>query len=385
MLVWGADGHGVCVYRTLHPPWAVLESCAPQKSGTREIIVELAERLQNSGLNNWVANVVVRAFDSREACTGTSNPSYKWSSVTADEMEGIFIVLNPCLCGLLDQSIATLNMHGQKLVPKAPMVANPMSSVLQAAGRLVSWYLEVSYSGSTYAEICQAQTEGVAVMELLQHTFPVRNVSVTACLAHGRANLPPADVNTMVKSVWSFPKSHAMAAHIHSGKFFYGDIRNVCAQIVEMLHLSCKDAASKSNNKAGWQLQVLKRHKAENDLLIAKWEMPETKVHFDWGQSIGQEATGTGARAESRSDAGSVRASFAGGVLGPGLRYPVLRAMTEHHKCSRDLTAPAIMSGTRSKLYVITNHLSTPHSELVNKCPHLKYLPMQMAKYICRR
>jgi len=55
----------------------------------------------------------MRAWESREAETrsGSDRVKYNFKLITADETEFMFLMLCPCLDGLVDAGVAALNAH----------------------------------------------------------------------------------------------------------------------------------------------------------------------------------------------------------------------------------------------------------------------------------
>ena len=69
------------------------------------------DRLTKSGLRQFVAGALMRAWESREAEThsGSDRGKYNFKLITADETEFMFPMLCPCLHGLVDAAVVALN------------------------------------------------------------------------------------------------------------------------------------------------------------------------------------------------------------------------------------------------------------------------------------
>jgi len=68
--------------------------------------------------------------------------------------------------------------------PCPDAVKDPMPAMIVACGRLLTWYSNVQRPSMTYKMILANQQEGVAVLQCLQDTFPVRNTSLKQWMAH---------------------------------------------------------------------------------------------------------------------------------------------------------------------------------------------------------
>jgi hypothetical protein len=71
--------------------------------------------------------------------------------------------------------------------------------------------------------IMENRQEGVAVLQCLQDTFPIRNTSLKQWVAHvlkgelvasGSEGSEEEDSAKPTKRPWVFPKAHGMAAHV---------------------------------------------------------------------------------------------------------------------------------------------------------------------------
>ena len=100
------------------------------------------ETLDTEWLRQWVAGVVVRAWESREveAQSGYDKGKYIFKSITADETEFLFLMLCPCLDGLVDSAVYALNIARKQVSPLPEPVKDPMPACLLACGRLLTWY-----------------------------------------------------------------------------------------------------------------------------------------------------------------------------------------------------------------------------------------------------
>ena len=119
-----------------------------------------------------------------------------------------------------------------------------------ACGRLLTWYSNVQRPSMTYSMIMENRQEGVAVLQCLQDTFPIRNTSLKHWVAHvlkresvasGSEGSEEEDSAKPTKRTWGFPKAHGMAAHVWATTLLYGDMANVSAQIIENMHVPVKD------------------------------------------------------------------------------------------------------------------------------------------------
>jgi len=77
------------VRSTLHLAWAVLAKVHAGVACMRGVFQALVDRLTKSGLRQFVAGVLKRAWESREAETrdGSGRDKYNFKSITADESE----------------------------------------------------------------------------------------------------------------------------------------------------------------------------------------------------------------------------------------------------------------------------------------------------------
>ena len=136
----------------------------------------------------------------------------------------------------------------------------------------------------TYKMILANRQEGVAVLQCLQDTFPVRNTSLKQWVAHvlqqdsldsENESSGSEDISQPTRRQWSFPMSHGMAAHVWSTLLMYGDMQNVSAQIIENMHLKVKDA----NGQDGWELQAMVRNVRESALALKHGPPPFHNSH----------------------------------------------------------------------------------------------------------
>ena len=170
---------------TLHPAWAVLAKVHAGVACVRGVIQTLVDRLTKSGLRQFVAGALMRAWESREAETrgGSDRGKYNFKSITADETEFMFLMLCPCLDGLVDAGVAALNAHRGSITPRPAPVEDPMPDCIHACGLLLSWYSNSMTPNMTRQQIFACKKEGGQAMLALQQTFPVRNMSVAKCTA----------------------------------------------------------------------------------------------------------------------------------------------------------------------------------------------------------
>lgn len=277
-----------------------------------------------------------------------------------------------------------------------------MPSLILACGRILSWYSNVQTPGMTLTQITACRSEGAAVLQLLKDTFPVRNICLKQWLLDvehggGSASEGEDEDHGPKKGVWTFPKAHGMGAHVHSTPLVCGNMQNVSAQIIENMHLKVKDAAKRSNQKHGWELQLMVRYLRESDVSLKTWSPPTPTLvtqrasDEDLEEARAQESSAditapslvAGAAVPKSWNRSNVRASFRSGAMGTALRYPVWKCIVSHWLCTRTLVGQSTREGERSLLMVMTNTLKAPDSELCRMCPDMVHLPMFLAKYVC--
>ena len=120
--------------------------------------------LTKSGLRQFVAGALMRAWESREAATrgGSDRGKYNFKSITADETEFMFLMLCPCLDGLVDAG-AALNAHRGRITPRPAPVEDPMPDCIHACGLLLSWYSNSMTAMLTIVNSVKTLTKSVAV------------------------------------------------------------------------------------------------------------------------------------------------------------------------------------------------------------------------------
>ena len=98
------------------------------------------DRWTKSGLRQFVAGALMREWESREAETrgGSDRGKYNFKLITADETEFMFLMLCPCLDGLVDAAVAALNAHRGQITPRPAPVEDPMPDCIHACGLLLS-------------------------------------------------------------------------------------------------------------------------------------------------------------------------------------------------------------------------------------------------------
>jgi len=141
-------------------------------------------RLTKSGLRQFVAAALMRAWKSREAETrgGSDRGKYNFKSITADETEFMFLVLCPC-DGLVDAAVAALNAHQGQITPRPAPVEDPIPDCIHACGLLLTWYLNSMTPDMMWQQIFACKKEGGQAMLALQQIFAVRNMLVAKCVA----------------------------------------------------------------------------------------------------------------------------------------------------------------------------------------------------------
>jgi len=151
----------------------------------RDVFQALVDPLTKSGLRQFVAGALMKAWESKEAETrgGSDRGKYNFNSIAADEAEFMFFMLCPCLDGLVDASVAALNAHRGPITPRPAPVEHPMPDCIHACGLLLSWYSNFMTPDMTRQQIFACKQEGGRAMLALQHTFPVRNMSPAKCVA----------------------------------------------------------------------------------------------------------------------------------------------------------------------------------------------------------
>lgn len=385
---------------------AVKKICAG--AGIRSVFVTLSAHLAAAGVRTWAAFAVIRAWDGRQyqSIRDTGSPAYKFGSITADEMEGLFMTLCCVLPGLVDREVRILNAARMQQFPTPAVVEDPMPAMIVACGRLLSWYCNVQRPSMTYAMVLANREEGVAVLQCLQDTFPIRNTSLKKWVAHvlRQHSLDSEDEGSSsdeaaqaLKGPWSFSKSHGMAAHVWSTPLMYGDMQNVSAQIVENMHVPLKHAAILSNGQDGWELQVMQRNMRETELALKTWTPPTDSAvtgvvsdadsvedHRQLHNNLGAAARrGGGSQTACVSvDRTGVNATFRNGLA---LRYPVWKVMGDFINCSRQLEVPATRTSERAHLILQVNSFVGANSEWLALCPDLLHFPRFLAKYVCAR
>jgi len=318
----------------------------------------------------------VRAWESREveARSGHDKGKYNFKSITADETEFLFLMLCPCLDGLVDSAVHGLNTARKQVSPLPEPVKDPMPACLLACGRLLTWYSNSMTPNMTRKQIMECKEEGAQAMLLLQETFPCRNMSV----GKGVSNImnPPIPKAARVaqekcKSKWGMPKGHAVIQHVNESTFVVGNLMNCSAQVIEMKHLSIKKDAARTNNKKNWELQVLIKQQVRDNASEQMWKQTEDDEEENMEELWV-------AKCKPRA-----RASFGHSMYSTALRYPVFTVVSEHTACSRRLSVRAMQPTTRSQLNIKLNTLTGTDSGLVHDCADLKHLPEAMARFLC--
>jgi len=93
-------------------------------------------------------------------------------------MEALFITLFCVLPHLVDRELQDLNTAGRQQDSPQVVVEDPTPAMVVACGRLLTWYSNVQRPSMTYSMIMEDRKEGVAVLQCLQDTFPIRNTSL---------------------------------------------------------------------------------------------------------------------------------------------------------------------------------------------------------------
>jgi len=424
------------VCRTFHPAWAVQADeetrrsavdqaghraglgKAPQRAALpkkicaglslRTVFASLAAFLVANGLRTWVGFAVLRAWEGRQyqSTKDTGSTAYNFGSITADEMEALFVTLCCVLPHLVDRELRDLNTAARQQEPPRPVIEDPMPAMVVACGRLLTWYSNVQRPSMTYSMIMENRQEGVAVLQCLQDTFPIRNTSLKQWVAHvlkgelvasGSEGSEEEDSAKPTKRPWVFPKAHGMAAHVWATTLLYGDMANVSAQIIENMHVPVKDLARRSNGKRGWEAQAMTKNMRESELALKTWTPPTPTLDSDVESNLGIVGNieqiahmGSGSKSGGSSlhmppsvGRAGVYATFRNGTSGTGLRYPVWKVIQGYAECTRILETPT----TRQRIPVIiqVNSLAGSTSEWLTLCPEMAFLPRFLAKYVCDR
>lgn len=371
-----------CNHRALHPAWAVTANVHGGPTAVRAVFAELTVRLTQSGLRSFVANSIVRAFDGRENAVRANKDSgkYSWGSITADEMEFLFLMLCPCLDGLLDVQLRVLNAASRGIVPQPPTVHDPMPGCLLACGKLLSWYSNTMTPNMTRQDIAQCSDEGAELMRHVQRMFPIRNMSVTKWVDSILAppvSKAPRSARQKCASKWGMSKGHAIMSHANSSNLSMGDSANTCAQIIEMKHLDIKKGAARTNQRKGWELQVLLMEQRQDDVSTQSYAGAQQNEHSEHTEE---------AEFDVRKCMPRGRATFSHTMHSTALKYPVYTAICEHLQCSRHLGVRAKVSDNQEHEFnITTNTLSGAHSAYSQDCPDLKHLPMALARFVCEK
>lgn len=343
------------------------------------MFVELSRRLEISGLRGFVANSIIRAFVGRESQVKGNQDcgKYSWGTVTADEMEFLFLLLCPCLDGLMDKQLALLNASRLVLPGRVvDEVSDPMPSFLIACGRLLTWYSTSMTPSMTRRQIQACKQQGANVMRTLRETFPVRNTCVSKVVAN---ILNPPGVKTArgarskCESKWGNPKSHAVSDHCNDTNLLIGDICSSSAAVIEMKHLKVKAAAARTNQRTGWELQILLMEQREDDAMSMTWEEEDPDV---------REGGTTSAELFVPKCRPRGRATFTHDMYCSALQYPVFDAVRQHGLCNRRLNKRMKVPGSQELLNLTTHTLSNQLSAS-HECADLKHLPLLMARFVC--
>jgi len=248
----------------------------------RSVFASLAAFLVSTGLRSWVSFAVLRAWEGRQyqSTKDTGSTAYNFGSITADEMEALFVTLCCVLPHLVDRELRDLNTAGRQQDPPQAVVEDPMPAMVVACGCLLTWYSNVQRPSMTHAMIMENRKEGVSVLQCLQDTFSICNSSLKQCLAHV---LKGESVDSKIegseeeesakptKRPCVSPKAHDMAAHVRASPLLYGDMANVSAQIIENMHVKVKDLARRSNGKRGCEAQAMTKNLRESELALKTW------------------------------------------------------------------------------------------------------------------
>jgi len=105
----------------------------------------------------------VRAWESREveARSGHDKGTYSFKSITADETEFLFLMLCPCLDGLVDSAVYALNIARKQVSPLPEPVKDPMPACLLAYGRLLTWYSNSMTPNMTRKQIMECKVDSL--------------------------------------------------------------------------------------------------------------------------------------------------------------------------------------------------------------------------------
>ena len=157
--------------------------------GLRNVFVTLSAHLAAAGVRTWAAFAILRAWDGRpyQSKRETGSPAYKFKSITADEMEALFMTLCCVLPHLVDQEICRLNTARLQETPCPDVVKDPMPAMIVPCGRLLPWYSNVRRLSMTYNMILANQQEGVAVPG---HIFSPQHVPEAVGGACAQAGFP---------------------------------------------------------------------------------------------------------------------------------------------------------------------------------------------------
>jgi len=131
------------------------------------VFASLAAVLMSTGLRSWVSFVVLRAWEGRQyqSTKDTKSTAFNFGSITADEMEALFVTLCCVLPHLVDRELRDLNTTGRHQDPPQGVVEDPMPAMVVACGRLLTWYSNEQRPSMTYAMIMENRKEGVTVLQ----------------------------------------------------------------------------------------------------------------------------------------------------------------------------------------------------------------------------
>jgi len=111
----------------------------------RSVFASLAVCLVSTGLQSWVSFAVLSAWEGRQyqSTKATGSTAYNFGSISADEMQALFVTLCCVLPHLVDCELRDLNTAGRQQDPQQAVVGDPMPGMVVACGRLLTWYSNV--------------------------------------------------------------------------------------------------------------------------------------------------------------------------------------------------------------------------------------------------
>jgi len=196
----------------------------------------------------------------------------------------------------------------------------------------------------------------------------------------------------MNSKAWSFPKAHAMY-HATTTIRLYGSLDSSSCEALERRHGDIKAAFTRTNNKEGCELQVLreemrKDHSSNERPCGESLDEGDTDiVHSGMKRLRPLDAGGASAAA---SGPARVNASFSDDLHSSARRFPVWKLMLNWRQCRRQLKYRATMSQvttaggnpSHAKVNIPMRALHDGTSQWRQNSSDMKHLPAELARYV---